>query len=146
MIFFITATIMGLILLAIYGGGLTRFIMTLTYFVFLALYLFWDKIYFYLIQHRIFLGRDILTSIIVTIFTILYILYTEKREFIKPPEGLYTILLLVVTIISISFHLIFIRDPSSVGLFLGIVKIIIYAFIVLFSIYIFEVLFSRREE
>ena len=146
MIFFITATIMGLILLAIYGGGLTRFIMTLTYFVFLALYLFWDKIYFYLIQHRIFLGRDIITSVIVTIFTILYILYTEKREFIKPPEGLYTILLLVVTIISISFHLIFIRDPSSVGLFLGMVKIIIYAFIVLFSIYIFEVLFSRREE
>jgi len=136
---------MGLILVAISGKS-SHFIMSLGYFALLIPYLFWDKIYFYLIQHRIFLGRDILTSIIVTIFTILYIIYTEEREFIKLPEGLYTILLLVLTTISILFHLIFIRNPSSIGAFLSIVKIVIYAFLVLFSIYIFEILFSRREE
>ena len=145
MTFFITATVMGLILIAI-CGKLSRFIMSLVYFAFLILYLFWDKIYFYLLQHRIFLGRDTLTSVIVSIFAILYIIYTERKEFIKLPEGLYTILLFVLTIISVSFHLIFMQNPSSIGVFLGIVKIIIYAFLVLFSIYIFEVLFSRREE
>ena len=144
-IFFITAITMGLILVAISGKS-SHFIMSLGYFALLIPYLFWDKIYFYLIQHRIFLGRDILTSIIVTIFTILYIIYTEEKGFIKLPEGLYTILLLVLTTISILFHLIFIRNPLSIGIFLSIVKIVIYAFLVLFSIYIFEILFSRREE
>lgn len=144
-VFLIISIVMGLILLAL-SKGIFSFLSTLIYFSLLAIYVFWDKIYFYLLQHKIFLGRDILPALMISLFSILYIVFTEKRQFVKSPESLYVIFLIVISIISLSFHYLFMYNPSAIGIFLGIVKIIIYAFLILFSIYVFEVLIFRREE
>jgi len=123
-----------------------NFIFLLINLLLFVIYIFWDRIYYFLLLRNIFIGLDFITFFITLFFTFFLVITFLRKEFKTKPNIVYFlffITLLLNSLILNNFHL---NIPNKFTFMSSISRLIFYIILIIYLIYFSESLLTKKEE
>ncbi|MGC8942751.1 MAG: hypothetical protein ACP5KX_01400 [Caldisericia bacterium] len=109
-------------------------------------YLFWDKIYYFLLLRNIFVSFDFITYFL-TLFLVYYLfILLLRKNFKTKPNLVYFLFFIILILNSLTLNNFYLNIPNRFPFLSSISRLIFYIIIIVYLIYFTEMLLTKKEE
>jgi hypothetical protein len=123
-----------------------NFIFLLINLLLFVIYIFWDRIYYFLLLRNIFIGLDFITFFITLFFTFFLVITFLRKEFKTKPNIVYFLFFITLLLNSLILNNFHFNIPNKFTFMSSISRLIFYIILIIYLIYFSESLLTKKEE
>lgn len=112
----------------------------------IIIYIFIDKIYFYLLSKEIFISVDFIQNLILLFSLSITQIYFSKSTFKTKTKLVYNFLIIFFLFVSIYLNRALLISPHIFGIISSIIKLIFYIILIIYLIFFVESTIIKKEE